>query len=163
MRKMLLMPLIVSMVALLFVLPIPVKSTQPTEANGTFDYTFEILNMRFAGPNTFLYAVEHDTWTGTFTGTSESFFRVGIFSKAGFWNVWLEGTFTGWVLDKYGTMTFNLVGKKPDGGEWYGQWVILSGTGDLKDLHGQGNWWGPGFGAPGPDIYYSGNIHFELS
>jgi hypothetical protein len=89
------------------VFSVPVKSTSPTEANGTYDYTFDILSMHGSGPNSFINAVEHDTWTGAFTGTSESVFRVVIFSHPGFWNVWLEGTFTGWVLDKWDAMTFS--------------------------------------------------------
>ena len=58
--------------------------------------------------------------------------------SSGFWNVWLRSDFTGKVLDKEGTMVIQLVGKKPAGGDWYGHWVILSGTGDLAKVRGQG-------------------------
>jgi len=71
----------------------------------------------------------------------------------------LEGTVLGSDL---GTLTILLTGKQdaPDQ-DWYGQWVIISGTGDLANARGRGTWGGPGFGAEGPDIWYSGQVHFE--
>ena len=161
MRKMLLTPLIVCMVALLPTLWMPVvHATPPITASGTFDYEFEITGSREADGNLFIYATEWETWVGTFDGTAVAVFRVGMFSE-GFWNVWLRSTFTGTVLGESGTMVIQLVGKKPEGQDWYGQWVILSGTGGLANLCGQGTWGGPGFGAVGPDIWYEGQIHFE--
>ena len=73
-------------------------------------------------------------------------------------------SFEGYVDDKYGTLKMSVVGTRPDGlADWQGKSVILSGTGELANLRGQGTWWGPG--APAPevwgDIYYAGNYHFE--
>jgi len=161
MRKMLSATLLLCMVALLSTLSTPVYATPPITASGTVDYTFEVTGMREADGNTFLYAIEWENWTGAFEGKAEAVFRVGMFSSAGFWNVWLRSTFDGTVNGKSGTAVIQLVGKKPEGEDWYGQWVILSGTDELADLRGRGTWGGPGFGAVGPDLWYEGKIHFK--
>ena len=165
MRKMLSAALIVCIVTLLSTLSTPVYATPSTTVSGTVDYTFEVTGMRVADGNLFLYAIEWETWMGDFEGTAVAFFRVEMFSS-GFWNVWLRSTFTGTVDGKYGTLVIQLVGKKPDGEDWYGQWVIISGTGELANLYGQGTWGGPGYRSdikiPGdPDLWYEGKIHFN--
>ena len=38
-----------------------------------------------------------------------------------------------------------------------GTWVIISGTGELANLHGQGTWWNEGSGEFG----YEGQVHFD--
>jgi hypothetical protein len=47
--------------------------------------------------------------------------------------------------------------------EWTGQWTILSASGDLDGLHGNGSWWGPGAGGPGlpGEAEYDGEVHFS--
>ena len=153
--------ILVAVMAVLSLVAGPVHAMPPIPAEGTFDYTFEVLDERWADGNHFLYAMEWENWVGDFEGTAEAVFRVEMFSS-GFWNVWLRSTFTGTVQDKSGTLVIQLVGKKPAADEdWYGRWVILSGTDELANLRGQGTWGGPGFNAPGPDIWYSGKIHFE--
>ena len=155
------------MVALLATLSmLAVHSTQPTTVSGTFDYTFTITSDRMAGRHWFFEATEDEVWVGSFEGTAVSFFRVTWFDfPSGPLKVWLRGTFTGTVhyggMDKEGTMVIQLVGWKYPAEDWHGQWVILSGTDELANLHGQGTWWGPGFGDPGPDISYEGDIHFD--
>lgn len=67
---------------------------------------------------------------------------------------------------KWGTLEMRVVGSSPDVPTgWEGKWVILSGTGDLANLRGQGTWWGPGYDPANPLEYgkidYSGKIHFE--
>jgi hypothetical protein len=169
MRKMLSAALLMCIVALLTLLIPAGYAMKPQDVKGTFDYTYEIIETRVADGNMFLYATEDETWIGDFAGTSEAVFRVEIFS-AGFWNVWLRSTFTGEVDGKSGTMVIQLVGKRTwwdaERFWWYGQWVILSGTGELANLHGRGTWWGPGYEGeeiPGerPDIHYEGQIHFK--
>jgi len=167
MRKMLLTLLAVCVVTLLPTLSMPVYATKPILVEGYFDYVFEITDMRPADGNLFIYATEDEYWKGSFEGTAKSVFRVEMFSS-GFWNVWLRSTFTGTVNGESGTLVIQLVGKRPmepEPGNWHGQWVIISGTGDLANLHGQGTWWGPGYEGPEipgerPDIYY-GQIHFD--
>jgi hypothetical protein len=142
-------------------LAVPAFAEPPATVSGFFDYTYEVQDVQEANGNQFLYATEDEVWQGDFVGEGDAEFRVGIFSS-GFWNVWLRTTFTGTVTgDKEGTMVLQLVGKKPAGEDWYGEWVIISGTGDLSNARGRGTWGGPGFGAEGPDIWYSGQVHFE--
>ena len=165
MKKMLSIALLVGMVALMFSQLASVYGQQPTPVSGSFDYTFQVTGDRLADGNYFLYATEWENWEGDFTGTSVAVFRVEMF-RSGFWNVWLRSTFTGTVNGKSGTAVIQLLGKKPSGEDWYGQWVVISGTGELANLRGRGTWWGPGYRsdtkAPGdPDIYYSGQIHFK--
>jgi hypothetical protein len=136
----------------------------PMEVSGDLDYRFTPTSFREAGPNAFMDATEQEEWRGDFSGRGKSEFTVGMFA-AGFWNVWLRCEFSGAVGDRQGTLELLLVGKKPLGEDWYGQWVILGGTGELANAHGQGIWWGPGYRCdtkvPGdPDAYYSGQIHF---
>jgi hypothetical protein len=143
----------------------PAYAKRPMEVSGDLDYWFQVLDMRQANGNTFMYATEQEEWRGDFEGVGESVFRVGMFAS-GFWNVWLRCEFTGAVGDKEGTVQIQLVGKKPLDGEWYGQWVILGGTGDLANIHGRGTWSGPGYrddvkDPDHPDCFYSGHIHFD--
>ena len=159
MRKMLSAELLMCIVALLSTLSTAAYATPPITVSGTVEYDFAVNDDRWADGNYFIYATEWENWAGDFEGTAEAFFRVGMFSSAGFWNVWLRTTFTGTVNGKSGTLVIQLVGKKPDGQDWDGQWVILSGTGELADLRGRGTWGGPGFGAMGPDLWYEGKIH----
>ena len=164
MRKMLSAALLMCIVTLL-TLSTPVHATPPTTASGTVDYTFDVTGMREADGNTFLYAIEWEDWMGDFEGTAVAFFRVEVFSS-GSMNVWLRSTFTGTVNDESGTLVIQLVGKKPLGEDWYGQWVIISGTDELANLRGQGAWGGPGYRSdikiPGdPDLWYEGQIHFD--
>ena len=151
---------LLALLLVLSMLSVPAHAGPPTPVSGTFDYTFDVLDMWEANGNTFMYAVEEEVWEGDFEGTALAEFRVVQFSS-GFWNVWLRSEFTGTVLGLGGTeedtLVIQLVGKKPDGGDWYGQWVIISGTGELANAHGRGTWWGPGFGNS-PAIYYSGQI-----
>ena len=160
MRRIMSIALLVGMVAFLLLQLAVVYAKPPTAVSGSFDYTFKTTGMREADGNLFLYATEDEIWEGDFTGTSHAVFRVEMFNS-GFWNVWLRSSFTGTVLGKSGTLVIQLVGKKPAEEDWHGQWVILSGTGELANLRGQGTWWGPGFDAPGPDIYYMGQVHFK--
>ena len=159
-KKILPIILFVCIIAVLFSQSLVAYAKPPMTVSGTFDYTFEITDTREANGNLFVYATEDEVWTGDFEGTAQAVFRVGMF-RSGFWNVWLRSTFTGTVLGKEGTLVIQLVGKKLGVEDWNGHWVIISGTGELEGLRGRGTWWGPGFDAPGPDIYYAGKVHFE--
>lgn len=163
MRKMSFTLLVVCMVAFLSMLWMPaLHATPPTPVSGTFDYTFEITDERWADGHYFFEATEWETWEGDFEGTAVSFFRVVWFNfDSGPLNVWLRADFEGTVMGREGTLVIQLVGWRYLPEDWSGQWVIISGTGELANLRGQGIWGGPGFGAPGPDIWYSGQIHFD--
>lgn len=175
MRKMLLIPLIVCMVALLSTLSTPVHATPPPRyqpqciprpqcvpAEGTWNYTPRIIEMWDWG----FLGDEVANWTGTFNGTSYDVFTV-VFHDWG-WSaiglIFFDGTVT--LEDdtvKEGSLVILFVGKKPEGQDWHGHWVILSGKGDLANLRGRGTWWGPGAPEPGVEgpLDYSGWIHFK--
>ena len=160
MKKTLSLALFICLIMVFCSQPLLAYAKPSMEVSGYFDYTFDVTGMREADGNLFLYAIEDEVWIGDFEGTAQAVFRVGMF-RSGFWNVWLRSTFTGAVAGKQGTLVIQLVGKKQGMEDWYGQWVIISGTGELEGLHGKGKWWGPGFDAPGPDINYMGKVHFE--
>jgi hypothetical protein len=133
--------------------------------SGTFDYTPTRNYALEVGGSTFIDATEDEIWSGDFEGTSVAPFRV-VASSTGIWDAWLLAEFEGAVLGEYeGTMVImSTYRKNAATAEWYGEWMILSGTGDLATLQGHGVAWGPGFRATdpeaSPDIYYSGEVVF---
>jgi hypothetical protein len=155
MKKRLLTLLLVC--ALLPLASTTVYAKESQHVEGTLDYTFEVTSMREAGPNIFMEATEHEIWQGDLAGEGDSVFTVGMFKD--FWTVRLRCEFA--MESGDGTLTLLLVGKKPIGEDWYGTWTILGGTGELAAAHGGGTWGGPGFGDPGPDCWYSGQVHFD--
>ena len=86
-------------------------------------------------------------------------------SASGSATVKIRGTINCTLDGKQGVVVMRSEGRRAAGAaEWQGQWVIVSATGALANMHGQGTWWGPGFNPanPGasPDVYYSGQILF---
>jgi hypothetical protein len=76
--------------------------------------------------------------------------------------IWhMERFFTGTVDGKSGTFTMLLKAKFTYPTITYpsleGTWVIISGTGELANLHGQGTWWN----NAGQILGYAGQIHFD--
>lgn len=148
MRKMLSATLTVCILALLFTLSMPaVHATPPTPVSGAWSWMapsdfFNVI--RLADGNIFISAVEIDKFTGTFKGTGEGVFTLQIHPE-GFNTGQGETLFTGTVLNKKGTLVIQWVGNtKNDLGWWWFEWTILSGTGELANLRGQGKAWGPG-------------------
>ena len=151
------------LLALLLLLTIPALAGPPQNAEGLWQYQPFILEAKEAGCNTFLTTFENGLWTGTFEGTSTEDGKVVIHCN-GAWSFNAIVSFEGSVAGKSGTLKMSVVGKRPDAfSEWEGKSVILSGTGELAQLRGQGTWWGPGAPAPEEwgDIYYEGKYHFE--
>jgi hypothetical protein len=175
MRKMLSAALLLCIVALLSVLLIPtVLATKPTHVSGTLYYVPAIVDHRWAGRNLHLDTTEETDWTGGLVGHSyDEPCRVVIHGANTFpatdWDsrwytaiaTFEEGECT--VAGRTGGLVMRLVGKSGEPGEdWFGQWVIISGTGELAGIHGQGTWGGLGFIGAGPgEIWYSGQIHFK--
>jgi type II secretory pathway pseudopilin PulG len=150
-------------VALVATLAVPAFAKQSEHAEGLWQYQPFIDEVRLADGNTFLKTHENGKWTGTFSGKSTEDGKVVIHSS-GAWSFKGTVSFEGVVNGKTGTLTMLAVGSRPDENtDWTGKWVILSGTGDLANLRGQGTWSGPGAPAPEQwgDIYYAGDIHFE--
>lgn len=159
--------LVVMWILVCMLLPVasaPGHASESVQVLGEIDYWFQVTGMRQAGPNLFMDAAEQEEYRGDLEGTGNSVFTVGMFRD--FWTVWLRSEFVGVIDGRDGTLVMQLVGKKPVGEDWYGTWVIISGTGELANAHGQGTWWGPGYRSdektPGdPDCYTLGLIHFD--
>lgn len=154
---------LVCIAVLLSILMIPFVNAMPSEhVSGTWLYLpSSIVITKTADGNTFKSGVEDGDWSGNFDGTSEDFFEV-IAHPAGFVTCQGQINFEGTVNGESGTMVILFDGKK-EAGLWSGKWVILSGTDDLMNLHGQGTWEGPGYLGDGNwgILTYSGKIHFN--
>jgi len=150
--------------ALLAVFSVPVSAGPPDNAEGLWQYQPFILGAEEAGCNTFLTTFENGMWTGTFEGASTEDGKVVIYCS-GAWSFNAIVSFSEVSVNgKEGTLKMSVVGSTPDAfTDWEGKWVIISGTGELANLRGQGIWWGPGAPDVGlwGDIYYSGDVHFE--
>ena len=145
---------------------VPAVAESPVEASGEWTYVPDLggLTFREAGNTTFVYGTEVSTFTGTFMGTSDDEFVVVCHEKGpeSFMNyVKITLEFTGEVDGRVGDLTIQALGKQdsttcdPSEALWFGNWVIIGGTGELSDLHGTGTWTGPSF-----DLDYAGKIHF---
>ena len=156
--------LIICVVAVLTTLLIPVvRATPPEPVSGEWTYIPSIISERWANGNLFREGEEDSEWTGDFFGESYDTFTVILHDAdpmpPTFVNVIGVINFVGSVGDKEGTLVIKFIGKKTgDPLEWYGTWVILSGSGELENLRGRGTWWGPSM-----DLDYAGKIHFEPS
>jgi hypothetical protein len=119
--------------------------------------------IRVAGGNTFMDTYEDGWWDGDFAGTSEDHGTV-VFHRSDVWTFRALVYFDGEVNGASGTLVMSVAGSRPTSyAEWQGMWVILSGTGELETLRGQGTWGGLGWlGNPEEPgiIYYDGQVHF---
>jgi hypothetical protein len=136
-------------------------------ASGTFTTTSATFNSaRSADGNMIIDLSAMLSYTGTFNGTS-TLHGILIFHPNGSANFHDVETFTGTVNGVPGSVTFNLAGTGrpgPSAGTFVYQatQVIVSGTGDLANLHGVLTQVGtvPAVAA-GPLGTYSGEIHFD--
>jgi hypothetical protein len=136
-----------------------------TPASGTFTTTSATFNStRVAGGNTIIDLTATTAYDGTFNGTSIVQGTL-IFHPDGSANFHDVETFTGTVNGAAGTVTFNLDGRGLPGttaGTFIYQDtdVIVSGTGDLANLHGVLSKVGTvPAAAVGPLGTYNGQIH----
>lgn len=148
---------------LLMVLVVPAQAGPPENASGTWWYFPIIDDVRVAGCNTFIDSFEIGEWTGSFAGDSTELGKVVAYCNG---HLSFNATVTFvevTIAGKQGGLVMSVAGTLPVGSEWTGSWVILSGTGELENLRGQGAWWGPG--APDWEqwgyVDYAGNYHFE--
>jgi hypothetical protein len=170
MKRSSLLLLIVGMVALLTVssLPAAAQEQEPIPVSGTISYTWESPQMADTSRYTLMDGREAEIWSGDFEGTADAIWRLRMFKDLPTIDVRLVSDFTGTMLGTYeGTMTIIMFGDHPSSPDtqWYGEWAVVSGTGDLANVHGTGIWWGPGNGANDPDpdvpdLYYAGEVIF---
>lgn len=145
---------------------------KPSRADGVWCYTPEFDSLtpfafgadnayegdEYPGDKLFMTAFYNSEWTGVFEGESRdyavliadppleptSFTETVVFD-----DVRVKGVEGGLVLDVNGGY---------DRGQWSGKFTISGGSGDLSEISGSGNWWGPGFDVTSPDecgvIYY---------
>ena len=138
-------------------------ASPPTSASGTFTTTSATFNnARSDGGNTIYDLTATVSYTGTFSGTSIVQGTL-IFHADGSANFHDVETFTGTVNGKSGTVTFNLAGTgsvAPPAGSYQGTQAIVSGTGELANLHGVLKQVGTvPSAAVGPLGTYTGQIH----
>jgi hypothetical protein len=136
---------------------------QRIPVSGSFNYTPEVFARVSGGESVFVDASEDEIWTGDIEGTAVSPFRL-VITPDGAFDAWLHAEFEGTILDEYeGTLIILSRYERPAAGaHWTGDWIILSGTGELENVQGNGTAWGPGVNAEdpeaGPDIFYSGQV-----
>ncbi|MFN2292181.1 MAG: DUF3224 domain-containing protein [Anaerolineae bacterium] len=150
-------------------MPMAVYAGPPVDVAGDFTYMPTGCDYeRWANGNQFVWDC-HDTgdWdlNGAFAGTSTELYSIAFHGAAeggfmyGYEYAFYRGnvTFDGFVDGKEGTLEILFVGFSPGAlDDWNGTWRILSGTGELANLHGQGVFWATGMGA----CHYEGQIHF---
>jgi hypothetical protein len=146
------------------------QGTPSTDVSGKFKATpiSGSTIIRDAGTNLFIYREANGLWTGGISGTTHG--HQNIISHG--WNglqppastiEWstlkIEIFMASALVDgKTGSLTLQIVGKGYADGTNIGTWKIMSGTGDLENLHGQGSWWK----APTDlESSYGGQIHFD--
>lgn len=150
---------------------LPVYAEVPSQVSGVMDYYVDFANtvILTRGANTFFYGTDEEFWQPDQTGGLDGYVAqtdfVVIEHASGGATFQSQFVFEGTVLGSDpGTMEMILVGQiPPGGGWWYGTWTILSGTGGLENVHGQGIWYGPGmnFDPEVPDVWYEGLVHFD--
>jgi len=105
-----------------------------------------------------------DWYDGDFIGDSTEVYDLVLHGSQGgfvYDDAWYKGTVTFTLMDKSGTMKIMFIGKSPGNiMVWSGTWVILSGTGSLANIHGQGVFRSSEDQVNHPGVFYEGKIHF---
>lgn len=136
------------------------RSRRKWPASGTWVFYPDHKDLKFEDGYTFILGNETGDWTGTFEGTDHAVFfaeknPAGTIVYLPYGVIFFEGEVDG----KYGTLRINFgpAVKTGDPMLWSGPWEILSGTGELENLRGQGTWWE----IEPTHIEYTGWIRFE--
>ena len=136
---------------------------QATAASGVWRYKPTIEQVRVVDSKAYFETSAEGVWTGTFIGPSTESGQV-VIHGSGTWSFSDTISFSRVTVDRRsGTLELSIVGERPNvSADWQGEWVILSGTGDLATLRGQGTWWAPATPEAGEwsIAYYGGEVDF---
>ncbi|MBN2334428.1 hypothetical protein JXL21_02635 [Candidatus Bathyarchaeota archaeon] len=128
-------------------------------ASGTWVFYPEHKDLKFGEGYTFVLGNETGEWTGTFEGTDYAIFFAeknpeGTVVYLPYGVIFFEGQVNG----KSGTLRINFgpAVKTGDPMLWSGSWEIMSGTGELENLYGQGTW----YETEPTHIVYTGWVQF---
>ena len=138
----------------------PLANAKPSflPATGTIaDSGATFTSVRSVGSNTIMTGTETHTYTGTFSGIGQVSFEL-LMHSSGTFDAILMATFTGSVDGKSGIVKILYIAH----GEGFGlhvtgYWMILRGTGDLVNIHGQGTF----EGLAGISQTYTGQIKYS--
>ncbi len=145
-----------SAVLLSILVVVPANASKPTAFSGTFTNTWsDITGIREAGGNIFIDRSYNWDIAGDFVGTSVAHLTL-ISHPNGKVTFTGTETFTGTLGGHTGTFVVRQSGSSSDGINFQGRFVILSGTGGLINLHGQGT-----FQATSASGTYSAEYHFH--
>jgi hypothetical protein len=138
---------------------------KPEIVEGTFTSTFTFHAASRAGEsdNVIANLSVNAVWSGDIQGSSTSDSRwvyhylpppwVG---GTGALNAHGYNTMDATVDSKSGILFIGIEGRRDAGGAFSGTWVIIGGTDDLANLHGQGTW-----EQTGSVSAYTGQIHWD--
>jgi hypothetical protein len=121
-------------------------------ASGSFVDVVTSMQVRMADGNFIITQTITQTLTGTFTGTASQR-ATTVAHPTGAANFFGAETCTCTVAGKSGSLVVGFSGTSAPDGSFEGQFVIVSGTGDLANLNGRGTIQSPGT--------YTGVIHFD--
>jgi hypothetical protein len=121
-------------------------------ASGTFVDVVTSTQVRMADGNLIITQTISQTLMGTFTGTASQR-ATTVVHRTGAANFFGAETCTCSVAGKTGSLVIGFSGTSAPDGSFEGQFVIVSGTGDLANLNGRGT-------IQSPNVY-TGVIHFD--
>jgi hypothetical protein len=121
-------------------------------ASGTFVDVVTSTQVRMADGNVIITQRISQTLIGTFTGTASQQ-ATTVVHPTGAANFFGAETCTCTVAGKTGSLVIGFSGTSAHNGSFEGQFVIVSGTGDLANLNGRGT-------IQSPNVY-TGVIHFD--
>jgi hypothetical protein len=121
-------------------------------ASGTYVDVVTSTQVRMADGNLIITQTISQTLMGTFIGTASQQ-ATTVVHRTGAANFFGAETCTCTVAGKTGSLVIGFSGTSAPNGSFEGQFVIVSGTGDLANLNGRGT-------IQSPNVY-TGVIHFD--
>jgi len=153
----------------LIVFALPASASQPTAVSGEYTFFYGVPETREAGNNCFIEVDGLYPFTGDLVGEAITHFRAishgPCATAAPFANretLYGRGTFTGTVLGQDGTFDFVYEGRglpvEPGQDALEARFIVLSGTGELENLHG---FFEASYNLGDAYDTYTGQMHFE--